>query len=111
MKIRVYQINVERDSKRLRYSSLFEFKALAGREWVESNIYDMVWEAEVEDDLESVYSMLNGRYRPEGYHGRSLSVSDVIEVIESESIKTGYYYVDNIGFKRIVFKEGEEENG
>ena len=35
--------------------------------------------------------------------GRSLSVSDVVEITESEIIKEGFYFCDDAGFKPIEF--------
>ncbi len=62
--------------------------------------YDVVFEGEVPcSDLEEVYCMFNIE-RPEGFTGRSLSVSDLVEVIEPG--KSTFYFCDDIGFKKII---------
>lgn len=40
---------------------------------------------------------------PEDYRGRSLSVSDVVEVYESDAIPQGFYFCDSFGFKQVTF--------
>ena len=53
-------------------------------------------------DIEDIYRIFNVEM-PEGYEGRSLSVSDVVEIVKSDSIKPGFYYCDSIGFKPVPF--------
>lgn len=80
MKIKVYQINMDRDEKRIAFESLDRLKSqnLA----IDSSIYDTVFDGEVDGDtLEDVFRIFNIE-RPEGYRGRSLSVSDIVEVVE-----------------------------
>ena len=40
---------------------------------------------------------------PEDYRGRSLSVSDVVEVVEAEAVKPGFYFCDSVGFESVSF--------
>ena len=40
--------------------------------------------------------------RPEGYKGRSLSVSDVVEIVDENGDST-FHFCDSIGFKQIDF--------
>ena len=62
---------------------------------------DKVFEGEVEcGTLEEVYQMFNLDH-PDGYRGRSLSVSDVIEVIGEE--KSTFHFCDSIGFREVDF--------
>lgn len=65
--------------------------------------YDCVFEGAVDaHDLEDVFYIFNCQ-RPEGFVGRSLSVSDLVEVCEwVDYTPIGLYYCDSIGFKRIV---------
>lgn len=58
--------------------------------------YEVVYEGELEGDniLEQLFNMFNIA-RPEDYKGRSMSISDVVE------IEGKYYYCDPIGFKEI----------
>lgn len=75
---------------------------------VDSAIYAKIYEGEVPcDDLESVYQMFN-LCHPEDFRGRSLSVSDVVEVLESEAIAAGFYFCDIIGFKSVLFDKTAE---
>ena len=64
-------------------------------------IYDKVFEGEVEcGTLEEVYQMFNIG-QPDGYRGRSLSVSDVVEVVGEE--KSTFHFCDSIGFREVDF--------
>lgn len=52
--------------------------------------------------LENIYQKFNVDH-PADYKGRSLSVSDVVEIRESDTLNPGFYFVDSIGFKSISF--------
>ena len=57
-------------------------------------------EAEATPDLlEKLYAKFNFE-RPEDYHTRSVSVSDVIE-LRSES-RNGFWFVDSVGFTKLI---------
>lgn len=81
MKIRIYQVNTDRDTKNIafmRYESLPKFQ---GSNQINSSVYDKVFEGDVNcKTLEDVYQKFNQNH-PKGYKARSLSVSDVVEVI------------------------------
>lgn len=86
MKIAIYQINMERDTDRVAFESLELMELYRGSKEIDSSIYDKVFDGEVDcDDLEEVYRTFNLEI-PTGYAGRSLSVSDIIEVIDSPKI-------------------------
>jgi len=107
MKLRIYQINLNRDDEDRAFTSLEEI----GKERVDRSLYDTVFEGTVEaGDLEDVFRIFNVEH-PEGYKGRSLSVSDVVEVIESEGVAAGFYYCDSFGFAKVPFggRDAEEE--
>lgn len=64
------------------------------------NDYEVVYEGEVEDVdaetmLEKLFALFN-IFHPEDFEGRSMSVSDIIELGED------YYYTDSYGFKKIT---------
>ena len=103
MKITIYQIDMERDKDRvcfLAHESLAKFQGSAE---INGAIYDKVFSGEVEcKSLEDVYRMFNLDH-PENYKGRSLSVSDVVEV-ESGEVEKGFYYCDSFGFKPVSFE-------
>lgn len=102
MKIKVYQIDIERDSNIVCYMCYESTLKRAGK--VDPKIYNKVFEGEVAcRDLEDVYHLFNVGQKPENYFGRSMSVSDVVQVIESDSKSPGFYFCDSIGFAEITF--------
>lgn len=104
MKINIYQINHERDDKRLMFFGLDEVQKLTGSKMVKAEIYDKIFSGDVDcHSLEDVYRKFNEEH-PAGYKGRSLSVSDVVEIVESDNTEKGFYYCDNYGFKTISFE-------
>lgn len=103
MKISIYQINPERDSKRICFTNLRDLKNYFGIEQIKSGLYDKVFEGVVDcENLDQVYAMFNID-PPYGYSGHCLSVSDVIHVQEAKNEKTGFFFVDSFGFKPIEF--------
>lgn len=67
--------------------------------------YVFVYSGEItSNSLENVFELLNVNH-PKDYHARSLSVSDVICVVDGN--KRDWYYVDDIGFKKLDAKEFE----
>lgn len=101
MKIVIYQICPERDPKWLLYRNLEAFQKVCPGHFP-SEIYEPVFDGEVRtNDLEEVYHIFNMVY-PEGYQGRSLSVSDVVEIQTPEG--SSFYFCDSIGFKPIEFQ-------
>ena len=106
MKIKVYQIDIERDSNIVCYMCYESTLKRAGK--VDPEIYNKVFEGEVAcRDLEDVYHLFNVRQKPENYFGRSMSVSDVVQVIESGSKAPGFYFCDTIGFAEITFERND----
>ena len=109
MKIRIYQIDLEKDSERLAFESLSHLERIRGSREVNSAIYQLTYDGSVEcGDLEGVFRIFNVAH-PEDYRGRSLSVSDVVEVIEAVSVEPGFYYCDSFGFAKIVFTPPSRE--
>lgn len=106
MKIRIYQINSERDINRVKFFGFDSLKKLQGTDTVDVGIYDEVYEGEVESSmLEGIYKIFNTAH-PDGFTGHSLSVSDIVEVITSPghpSPEPGFYFCDSIGFKKVAF--------
>lgn len=103
MNIRIYQVNMSRDTNRIAFMNYEHLPKFQGSQEIDSAVYDKVFEGDVQcETIEDVYAMFNQNH-PKGYKGRSLSVSDVVEVIESDSMKSGFYFCDSIGFKEISF--------
>lgn len=123
MKIRIFQINNERDANKVKFCTFKELEKMHLD--VDRKIYDMVYYAQAEEDiseeffmtnritgsptimnLEDVFYVFNCR-KPHDFTGHSLSVSDVVEVIELEEEAPGFYYCDEIGWKKIEWGEDE----
>lgn len=103
MKIRIYQINPDRDKNRLRCVSYENLEKFQGTPGVNSDIYDCVYETTLEsNNLEDVFYLFN-KELTDGFKGHSLLVSDIIEVCQSHLIEPGFYYCDRIGFCKVDF--------
>lgn len=86
MKINIYQINSDRDVNRVSFTRFDSIEKFQGSSAVDSSIYDMVYSVDVEaNNLDSVYEIFNMN-RPSEFTGHSLSVSDIIEVVEAPNI-------------------------
>lgn len=104
MKIKIYQINMGRDERRVAFMGSDEFPRFTGSEEIDSSIYDCVFEGEVDcHTLEDAYRKFNLDH-PEDYRGRSMSMSDIVEIIDSETTEKGFYYCDTVGFKKVDFE-------
>ncbi len=103
MTIRIYQINPERDTSRLMFMDADFLAHKVGEVRPDSSAYDLVFEGKVDcGTMEGVFQKFNTDLPPE-YLGRLLSVSDVIEVVEGDDVKPGFYFCDSIGFKQVPF--------
>lgn len=104
----IYQINPDRDKYGACFLSSSIPKLVLGKFEVNPAIYDKVYDGECSklDSLEGIYMTLN-MCQPTDYNCRSLSVSDVVEIRASESIKPGFYFVKSCGFKTIDFDKTE----
>ena len=110
MKITIYQIETEKDRNREKFLSLSDIELMKGKLEIDSSIYEKVYEKAVNyKDLEEVFRVFN-LSRPEDFAGHSLSVSDVIEVDESDTISNGFYYCDSLGFRKIDFDKEKCED-
>lgn len=100
MKIRIYQIEMSLDEHNVAFRSHTEMqgKYPIG---IPASLYRMVYEGVVPTKELSVVFYIFNMAHPQDYRARSLSVSDVIEVVE-ESGST-FYYCDTIGFREVPF--------
>lgn len=104
MKIKIYQVNMERDENRVAFMGYDSLSKFQGSPDVDSKIYDKVFEGEVNCfTLEKLYEIFN-REHPAGYKGRSMSVSDVVEVIDGTTGKSYFNFCDSFGFQRVSFE-------
>lgn len=91
MKIKIYQITEEKDRRDLMFMR-FTFTERHGG--VDPSEYELTFDGEVDaHDLDDVYVIFNEyARRPAEFHGRSLSVSDVVVTNQ------GTYFCDSRGW-------------
>ncbi len=100
---KLYQVNSERDTNGVMFLSFDSLPKFQGSDKIDSTIYDMAYEGqEAAFSLEAIYTRLNTDH-PEDYRCRSMSKSDVVEVVESDAVKPGFYYCDSFGFQEVNF--------
>ena len=102
MRIKVYQIDHDKDTKGVKFCGLQETLKEAGS--VNPGIYQNVFDGEVDcGSLEEVYEKFNLDH-PIGFRGHSLAVSDVVEIYEHpEGNLSGTFFCDSVGFQKIEF--------
>lgn len=101
--IKIYQINLDRDNDGVAFEPYGSLSRYQGSSDVNPALYDKVFDGAVDaSDIEDIYRIFIVE-KLEGYEGRSLSVSDVVEIVKSDDIKPGFYYCDSIGFKPVPF--------
>lgn len=104
MKIKIYQVNMERDENRVAFIAYESLAKFQGSPDVDSRIYDKVFEGEVNCfTLEKLYEIFN-REHPAGYKGRSMSVSDVVEIVDGTTGKSYFHFCDSFGFQQVSFE-------
>ncbi|MCM1296286.1 MAG: YodL domain-containing protein [Muribaculaceae bacterium] len=104
MRIKIYQVNLERDKDNVGLMDMDSLQRIKGSTEINSAVYDSVFEGEVPcKTLEGIYTMFNSDH-PQGYKARSLSVSDVVEIVSDEKLKPGFYFCDSFGFKEVSFE-------
>lgn len=104
MKIKIYQVNMERDENRVAFMAYESLAKFQGSPDVDSRIYDKVFEGEVNRfTLEKLYEIFN-REHPAGYKGRSMSVSDVVEIVDGTTGKSYFNFCDSFGFQQVSFE-------
>lgn len=103
MKIVLYQIIPELDAEHLMFNNYEYIKESCGDKFP-AEIYEVVFSGKVEaENCEEVFRIFNTKF-PAEYKGRSMSVSDVLEVVNAEN-KSDFFFCDNIGFKAIEFEK------
>lgn len=104
MRVKIYQIDHKRDTERIRFCGLDELKQWQENyDGVNASIYDKVFDAEVcADGLETVFTRFNRDDRPGGRIFCSMSVSDVVGVLQEDG-SWKYFFCDMVGFKEIDF--------
>ena len=91
MEVRVYQINANRDFMGFAFAPLSK-QTTNGEKTVQAQFYDCVYEGQISfEDFSLGYYTFEKRGP---YLLRHVYISDVIEVIASEDMEPGFYYVD-----------------
>ena len=99
----IYQINTDRDNNRVCFLGLDTLERFQHSKEVDPVLYDRVYDGKLDcSSLETIYEKFNIDH-PADYKGRSLSVSDVVEIRGSDTLNPGFYFVDSVGFKTIFF--------
>ena len=100
MRIRIYQIEMSLDEHNVAFRSYTEMqeKYPSG---IPANLYRMMYEGVVPTKELSVVFYIFNMAHPQDYRARSLSVSDVIEIVEASG--STFYYCDTIGFREVLF--------
>lgn len=100
MKICIYQIDLSLDGKNVAFRSCGEILSQYGGR-VPAELYRRAYEGTVEaENLEDVFYIFNMDH-PENYRARSLSMSDVVEIIEDHG--SSFHICDTFGFKEVDF--------
>ena len=99
MRIKVYQIVPDRDTKRVKFVGLQELEKYQGSKTVDASLYDEVFDGDIDrTTLEGIYECFNTSCPPL-HRGHSMSVSDIVKT------EDGFFYCDRYGFKKVDFDE------
>lgn len=95
MRFNIYQIDMDLDNANQKFRSFNNQK-------IDPAIYKKVFSGCINElnTLEDVYTKFNIDI-PRSHYGHSLSVSDIIEVLDSSTVKNGFYHCDSVGFKQL----------
>ena len=96
MRLKIYQIDVDKDADHVKYTPLSDQKT------IDSSIYRKTFDAEVDvNGLEDAFAFFNNADPHPLFYGHAMSVSDVVVTDE------GSFYCDIRGFKPIDFDESK----
>lgn len=102
MNVRIYQINMKRDANNVAFMNYESLPKFQGSSKIDSSLYDKVFEGEVNCfTLEKLYEIFNLKH-PAGYKGRSMSVSDVVEIIDGNTGKATSIFATASVFRRLI---------
>ena len=90
--LKIYQLDLGKGREKL-YRSFDEVNVVDMDNY--NLVYETTWDVkkDIFEELEDIFRVFNIAF-PEDYKGRSLSVSDIVEIDGDK------YYVDSIGFKK-----------
>ena len=100
MKLRIYQIDLKLDVQNVAFRPYADMQTRYGG-IIPAELYRKAYEGTVAaENLEDVFYIFNMDH-PGDYRARSLSMSDVVEVIEDHG--STFYICDTFGFKEVPF--------
>lgn len=117
MRVILYQIAAKPEHSRFIFRDLKSIKAESGGQ-VPAEIYEAVYDGDLDiqvpetaknsmdfefAELEAVYVRFNLSH-PEGFCGRSMTMSDVVEIIRAEQERK-FFFCDRFGFEEITFEK------
>lgn len=109
MEITIYQIIPELDKKHMKFRDLTYLENLE-YSTPSAQIYEAIYHGKVDaSSLEDIYRIFNRVTESDalfldsiGFTGHSLSVSDIVEIIDSPD-KSRFYFCCSIGFQQVAF--------
>lgn len=104
MKVTVYQIpGTHKNFREYGFTSYADMAKASGKLTVPRDRYELVWRGTVKArSLDEIYWTLNRPdLRPEDFRGRSLSVSDLVEIDRGPKKPKELHYVDSVGCVRV----------
>lgn len=105
MNVRIYQINMKRDTNNVAFMNYESLPKFQGSSEIDSSLYDKVFEGEVNCfTLEKLYEMFNLEH-PAGYKGRSMSVSDVVEIIDGNTGESYFHFAIASAFRKSILSQ------
>ena len=99
MRVKVYQIDFRKDVNRVGFESYDYIMKHEGK--IDPSIYRLVYFGDIDaTSLEDAFRIFNLSI-PGTYQGHSLSVSDIVEVVEDWEVDEACYFCDSVGFKKL----------
>lgn len=115
MKVKLHQINLDRDTNRVAFMGLDFLERFQGTSAIDASIYDCVFDGDIpRNTLEGAYQFFNAEDRPGAHEFHSMSVSDILEVCDGNGVNApvpGFYFCDSIGFKPVSINAWEGSHG
>lgn len=105
MRIKIYQIDSDKDTNQIKFFGTEHLRKLQGSTDIDPAMYKTVFYGDVDcEDLEDIYQLFNSKRVPT-HQGHSLSISDVIQVIDSENemLKGKCFFCDSLGYRTVDF--------
>lgn len=104
MRITLYQIVPELDNSHLIFRGLQQIKAKCGNR-IPAEIYKEAYSGELDIRTPEEAFIIFNDMHPEGFQGRSMSVSDVVEFSSPGGSK--FYFCDVIGCPEVGFDKSK----